>query len=83
MKRVARDRAVADATKILSHLAGCTEQEAYLYVTAAGELRNGARHGRGDDSSRPLRLKIAVAWHDGPLRLLWFMLDRSGQRHEV
>ncbi len=38
----ARDRAVADATKILSRLAGCTEQEAYLYVTTAGELRNGA-----------------------------------------
>ena len=38
----ARALAVEDATKILSRVAGCTENEAYLYVATAGELRNGA-----------------------------------------
>lgn len=38
----ARDLAVEDATNILSRVAGCTKEEAYLYVTTAGELRNGA-----------------------------------------
>ena len=31
-----------DAAKILSRLSGCTEAEAYLYVTTVGDLRNGA-----------------------------------------
>lgn len=38
----ARDLAVDDAKKILARLTGCTEQEAYLYVTTVGDLRNGA-----------------------------------------
>jgi amidase len=38
----ARDLAVQDATRILSRIAGCTEQEAHLYVTTVGDLRNGA-----------------------------------------
>lgn len=39
---LARDLAVADATQILARLTGCTEAEAYLYVTTVGDLRNGA-----------------------------------------
>lgn len=37
----ARDLAVDDAKKILSHIKGCTEEEAFLYVTTVGDLRNG------------------------------------------
>jgi amidase len=38
----AYDLAASDAKKILSRLAGCTEEEAYLFVTTVGDLRNGA-----------------------------------------
>jgi len=38
----ARDLAVDDAKKILARLTGCSEAEAYLYVTTVGDLRNGA-----------------------------------------
>ncbi len=38
----ARDLAIADATDILAHIAGSTREEAYLYVTTVGDLRNGA-----------------------------------------
>ena len=38
----ARDLAVDDAERILARLTGCTEEEAYLYVTTVGDLRNGA-----------------------------------------
>lgn len=43
----ARDLAVQDATQILARLAGCTEAEAYLFVTTVGDLRNGAVWGMG------------------------------------
>jgi amidase len=43
----ARDLAVEDAKKILTRLAGCTEEEAYLFVTTVGDLRNGAVWGMG------------------------------------
>ena len=43
----ARDLAVDDAKKILTRLAGCTEEEAYLFVTTVGDLRNGAVWGMG------------------------------------
>jgi hypothetical protein len=33
---------VVDAKKILARLTGCSEAEAYLYVTTVGDLRNGA-----------------------------------------
>jgi amidase len=36
------DQAAQDAKKILSRLTGCTEAEAYLFVTTVGDLRNGA-----------------------------------------
>lgn len=38
----ARDLAVDDAKKILAHVKGCTEEEAFLFVTTVGDLRNGA-----------------------------------------
>jgi amidase len=38
----ARDLAAQDAAKALSRLCGCTEKEAFLYVTTVGDLRNGA-----------------------------------------
>ena len=38
----ARDVAVEDAKRILARVAGCTEEEAYLYIMTVGDLRNGA-----------------------------------------
>ena len=43
----ARDLAVNDAKRVLARLAGCTEEEAYLFVTTVGDLRNGAVWGMG------------------------------------
>jgi amidase len=37
----ARDLAVDDAKRILAYIKGCSEEEAYLYVTTVGDLRNG------------------------------------------
>lgn len=39
---IARDQAIADATRILATLKGCSEAEARLYVMTVGDLRNGA-----------------------------------------
>jgi signal transduction histidine kinase len=36
-----------------------------LFYAAREALRNAARHGRGDDGNRPLRLRIGVAWRAG------------------
>ena len=47
----ARDLAVRDATQVLARLAGCTEEEAYLYVTTVGDLRNGATWPMGKTES--------------------------------
>jgi amidase len=38
----ARNLAVRDATSVLARLTACTPEEAYLYVTTVGDLRNGA-----------------------------------------
>jgi amidase len=43
----ARDLAAQDAKQILARIAGCTEEEAFLFVTTAGDLRNGAIWGMG------------------------------------
>jgi amidase len=43
----ARDLAVDDSKKLLARVAGCTEEEAYLFVTTVGDLRNGAVWGMG------------------------------------
>lgn len=40
--REARNLAARDAAKLLARVADVTEQEAYLYVTTVGDLRNGA-----------------------------------------
>jgi len=55
----ARDLAVQDATRILGRIAGCTEQEAYLYVTTVGDLRNGAVWGMGKNDI-PLVVGVEV-----------------------
>jgi amidase len=55
----ARDLAVRDATRILARLAGCTEQEAYLYVTTSGDLRSGAVWGMGKNDL-PLVVGVEV-----------------------
>ena len=36
-----------------------------IYYAAREAVRNSARYGRSDDTSRPLHLKIAVLWHNG------------------
>ena len=63
----ARDLAVSDATRILSRLAGCTEGEAYLYVTTVGDLRNGAVWAMGKQEpdwarTLPLVVGVEVPW---------------------
>ncbi len=40
--REARNLAARDAAKVLARVADVTQQEAYLYVTTVGDLRNGA-----------------------------------------
>lgn len=50
----ARDVAVEDATSVLARIVGCTEQEAYLYVTTVGDLRNGAVWGMRKDGPPPV-----------------------------
>ena len=55
----ARDLAVQDATRLLSQLARCTEQEAYLFVTTVGHLRNGATWPMGT-SDLPLAVGVEV-----------------------
>jgi len=55
----ARDLAVDDAKKILSRLTGCTEEEAFLYVTTVGDLRNGAVWSMGKNDA-PLVVGVEV-----------------------
>jgi len=50
----ARDLAAADATKILARITGVAEQEAYLYCTTVGDLRNGAIWGMGKGGPPPV-----------------------------
>jgi len=63
----ARDLAVKDASGVLAKLAGCTEKEAYLYVTTVGDLRNGGvwQMGKGGPSgneSVTLTVGVEVPW---------------------
>jgi amidase len=67
----ARDLAVDDAKRILARLAGCTEAEAYLYVTTVGDLRNGAVWSMGKSEPAWVRtmnvvVGVEVPWHGGP-----------------
>jgi acetamidase/formamidase len=59
----ARDLAVNDASDVLARVAGVTREEAYLYVTTVGDLRNGAvwMMGRSDSSWQvPLAVGVEV-----------------------
>ena len=55
----AKDLAVDDAKTILARIAGCTEEEAYLYVTTVGDLRNGAVWPMGQNNI-PLTVGVEV-----------------------
>jgi amidase len=56
----ARDLAVDDAKKILAHVKGCTEEEAFLFVTTVGDLRNGAVWMMGKTEQVPLVVGVEV-----------------------
>jgi acetamidase/formamidase len=62
----ARDLTAKDAARVLAGLTGCTEEEAYLYVTTVGDLRNGGVWSLGREEDVPptvgLEVPIAEAW---------------------
>lgn len=60
----ARDLAVDDAKKILAHVKGCTEEEAFLFVTTVGDLRNGAVWMMGKTEQVPLVVGVEVPLSD-------------------
>lgn len=63
----ARDLAVDDAKKMLARLTGCTEEEAYLFVTTVGDLRNGAVWGMGKTEPEWIRHMPVVVGVEVPL----------------
>jgi amidase len=63
----ARDLAVQDASRLLARLTGCTEQEAYLYVTTVGNLRNGATWSMGKTEPEWIRMLPLVVGVEVPL----------------
>jgi len=56
----ARDLAARDASKVLARLTGCTEQEAFLYCTTVGDLRNGAVWAIGGQADVPACVGLEV-----------------------
>jgi len=46
-----------------------------LFYAARETIRNAARHGRGEDATRPLHLCIEIAWRDG----LKILIEDDGQ----
>ncbi|MCC6446144.1 MAG: acetamidase/formamidase family protein [Armatimonadetes bacterium] len=63
----ARDLAARDASRILTRRTVRTEEEAFLYVTTVGSLRNGAVWGMGRSEpgraqSMPLAVGVEVGW---------------------
>jgi signal transduction histidine kinase len=46
-----------------------------LYYATREAIRNAARHGRGDSTTYPLQLKIAILWRDG----LEILIEDNGQ----
>jgi amidase len=56
----AKDQAARDAAQVLSRLAGCTEAEAFLFVTTVGDLRNGAIWPMGEEHGPPLVVGLEV-----------------------
>lgn len=67
----ARDLAVEDAKKILAGLTGCTEEEAYLFVTTVGDLRNGAVWGMGKTEPEWIRDLPVVVGVEVPISKVW------------
>jgi amidase len=65
----ARDLAAQDAKKILARIAGCSEEEAYLYVTTVGDLRNGAVWGMGRSEPEWVKNLNVVVGLEVPLPL--------------
>jgi amidase len=63
----ARDLAVQDASRLLARLAGCTEKEAYLYVTTVGDLRHGATWSMGKTEPEWMRTLPLVVGVEVPL----------------
>ncbi|MCK4283431.1 MAG: acetamidase/formamidase family protein, partial [Candidatus Brocadiae bacterium] len=67
----ARDLAVDDAKKVLARITGCTEQEAYLYVTTVADLRNGGvwmmdARDRAQHERVPLTVGVEVSFPASP-----------------
>jgi amidase len=65
----ARDLAVNDAKQILARLTGCTEAEAYLFVTTVGDLRNGAVWAMGKTEPDWLKHLPVVVGVEVPLEI--------------
>jgi amidase len=63
----ARDLAARDAAAVLSRIAGVSEEEAFLFVTTIGDLRNGAVWGMGKAEPDWLRHLPAVVGLEVPL----------------
>lgn len=63
----ARDLAARDAARLLARIHGCTEAEAYLYVTTVGDLRNGAVWGLGKSEPEWIKTLPAVVGVEVPL----------------
>jgi len=63
----ARDLAARDAAKVLARLRGCTEKEAFLYVTTVGDLRNGAVWSMGRTEPDWIRTLSLVVGLEVPL----------------
>jgi amidase len=65
----ARDLAAEDAKKLLARITGCSEAEAFLYVTTVGSLRNGAVWGMGKTDPEWMKTLPVVVGLDVPLPL--------------
>jgi len=62
----ARDLAANDAADVLSRIAGVTREEAFLFVTTVGDLRNGAVWAMGKAEPEWLRDMPAVVGLEVP-----------------
>ena len=49
-----------------------------LFYAAREAIRNAARYGRGRDTTRPLHLRVAAAWHDSGLSGLEVLIEDDG-----
>lgn len=63
----ARDLAVDDAKQMLARTVGCSEEEAYLFVTTVGDLRNGAVWSMGKSEPAWLKTMPVVVGVEVPL----------------